>query len=103
MAEIVNMPKLGFDMAEGTLIRWVISEQEAVEKGQVVCQMGLSFSPENGGHGAHDHFGMYTGGYSDKHNYGRTGTDHTKEDWLVPAEFLTPRVDGEELKPDSYR
>ena len=39
MAEIVNMPKLGFDMAEGTLIRWVISEQEAVEKGQVLAEI----------------------------------------------------------------
>jgi len=27
MAEIINMPKLGFDMAEGTLIRWVILEE----------------------------------------------------------------------------
>jgi pyruvate dehydrogenase E2 component (dihydrolipoamide acetyltransferase) len=39
MAEIVNMPKLGFDMAEGTLIRWVIAEQEAVEKGQVLAEI----------------------------------------------------------------
>jgi pyruvate dehydrogenase E2 component (dihydrolipoamide acetyltransferase) len=31
MAEIVNMPKLGFDMAEGTLVRWVVSEGEAVD------------------------------------------------------------------------
>ena len=39
MAEIVNMPKLGFDMAEGTLVRWVISEGEAVEKGQVLAEI----------------------------------------------------------------
>ncbi|MFL7890912.1 MAG: dihydrolipoamide acetyltransferase family protein [Anaerolineales bacterium] len=39
MAEIVNMPKLGFDMAEGTLVRWVINEQEAVEKGQVLAEI----------------------------------------------------------------
>lgn len=39
MAEIVNMPKLGFDMAEGTLIRWVVKEQEAVEKGQVLAEI----------------------------------------------------------------
>ncbi len=25
MAETVTMPKLGFDMAEGTLVRWVIA------------------------------------------------------------------------------
>ena len=39
MAEIVIMPKLGFDMAEGTLVRWVISEGEAVEKGQVLAEI----------------------------------------------------------------
>ena len=39
MAEIVNMPKLGFDMAEGTLIRWVVSEDESVEKGQVLAEI----------------------------------------------------------------
>jgi len=39
MAEIVNMPKLGFDMAEGTLVRWVIAEEEAVEKGQVLAEI----------------------------------------------------------------
>jgi pyruvate dehydrogenase E2 component (dihydrolipoamide acetyltransferase) len=39
MAEIVTMPKLGFDMAEGTLVRWVIAEQEAVEKGQVLAEI----------------------------------------------------------------
>lgn len=39
MAEVVNMPKLGFDMAEGTLIRWVISEDEPVEKGQVLAEI----------------------------------------------------------------
>jgi pyruvate dehydrogenase E2 component (dihydrolipoamide acetyltransferase) len=39
MAEIVTMPKLGFDMAEGTLIRWVISEGEAVQKGVVLAEI----------------------------------------------------------------
>ena len=28
MAEIVTMPKLGFDMQEGTLVRWVRHEGE---------------------------------------------------------------------------
>ena len=28
MAETVSMPKLGFDMAEGTLVRWVKAEGE---------------------------------------------------------------------------
>jgi pyruvate dehydrogenase E2 component (dihydrolipoamide acetyltransferase) len=33
------MPKLGFDMAEGTLVRWVINEDETVEKGQVLAEI----------------------------------------------------------------
>jgi pyruvate dehydrogenase E2 component (dihydrolipoamide acetyltransferase) len=39
MAEIVTMPKLGFDMAEGTLVRWVIAEGEAVSKGNVLAEI----------------------------------------------------------------
>lgn len=39
MAEIVTMPKLGFDMAEGTLVRWVKAESDPVEKGQVIAEI----------------------------------------------------------------
>jgi pyruvate dehydrogenase E2 component (dihydrolipoamide acetyltransferase) len=39
MAETVIMPKLGFDMAEGTLVRWVASEGEAVKKGAVLAEI----------------------------------------------------------------
>ena len=39
MAEIVNMPKLGFDMAEGALVRWVIQEGETVAKGAVLAEI----------------------------------------------------------------
>ncbi|MGD8633934.1 MAG: dihydrolipoamide acetyltransferase family protein [Anaerolineales bacterium] len=39
MAEVVNMPKLGFDMAEGVLVRWVIAEDESVEKGEVLAEI----------------------------------------------------------------
>jgi pyruvate dehydrogenase E2 component (dihydrolipoamide acetyltransferase) len=39
MAEIVTMPKLGFDMAEGTLVRWVIAEGEQVAKGAVLAEI----------------------------------------------------------------
>jgi pyruvate dehydrogenase E2 component (dihydrolipoamide acetyltransferase) len=39
MAEIVNMPKLGFDMAEGTLIRWVVHEGDHVAKGEVLAEI----------------------------------------------------------------
>ncbi|HLE14269.1 MAG TPA: dihydrolipoamide acetyltransferase family protein [Anaerolineales bacterium] len=39
MAEVVSMPKLGFDMAEGTLVRWVIAEGKPVEKGAVLAEI----------------------------------------------------------------
>jgi pyruvate dehydrogenase E2 component (dihydrolipoamide acetyltransferase) len=39
MAEIVTMPKLGFDMAEGTLVRWVVQEGEPVTKGGVLAEI----------------------------------------------------------------
>ncbi len=39
MADIVIMPKLGFDMAEGTLVRWVIAEGSSVEKGAVLAEI----------------------------------------------------------------
>ena len=35
MAETISMPKLGFDMAEGTLVRWVKNEGEAINKGEL--------------------------------------------------------------------
>ncbi|MEW6504598.1 MAG: dihydrolipoamide acetyltransferase family protein [Chloroflexota bacterium] len=39
MAEIIAMPKLGFDMAEGTLVRWVVGEGEPIDKGQVLAEI----------------------------------------------------------------
>ncbi len=39
MAETITMPKLGFDMQEGTLVRWVRSEGEAVNKGDVLAEI----------------------------------------------------------------
>ena len=39
MAETVTMPKLGFDMAEGTLVRWVIQTGEPVQKGAVLAEI----------------------------------------------------------------
>ena len=39
MAETVMMPKLGFDMAEGVLVRWVKSEGEQVAKGDVLAEI----------------------------------------------------------------
>ncbi len=39
MADIVIMPKLGFDMAEGTLVRWVRRVGENVTKGEVLAEI----------------------------------------------------------------
>ena len=39
MAEVISMPKLGFDMAEGTLIRWVIVEGQQVGKGDILAEI----------------------------------------------------------------
>jgi pyruvate dehydrogenase E2 component (dihydrolipoamide acetyltransferase) len=39
MAETINMPKLGFDMAEGTLVRWLKKEGETVAKGEVLAEI----------------------------------------------------------------
>ena len=39
MAETISMPKLGFDMAEGTLVRWVRNEGEQINKGDVLAEI----------------------------------------------------------------
>ncbi len=39
MAETVSMPKLGFDMAEGILVRWVKKEGEQVRKGDILADI----------------------------------------------------------------
>src|SRR5215467_7400279 len=39
MAETISMPKLGFDMAEGTLVRWVKNEGESINKGDVLAEI----------------------------------------------------------------
>jgi pyruvate dehydrogenase E2 component (dihydrolipoamide acetyltransferase) len=39
MADTVLMPKLGFDMREGTLVRWVKNEGEPVNKGEVLAEI----------------------------------------------------------------
>ena len=39
MAEVITMPKLGFDMAEGTLVNWVKSEGDQVEKGELLAEI----------------------------------------------------------------
>src|SRR5215207_9030725 len=39
MPEMVPMPKLGFDMAEGTLVRKVKKDGETVNKGEVLAEI----------------------------------------------------------------
>lgn len=39
MAETITMPKLGFDMQEGTLVRWVRKEGESISKGDVLAEI----------------------------------------------------------------
>ncbi len=39
MATVINMPKLGFDMAEGLLVRWVKAEGETVEQGEILAEI----------------------------------------------------------------
>jgi pyruvate dehydrogenase E2 component (dihydrolipoamide acetyltransferase) len=39
MAETITMPKLGFDMQEGTLVRWVRNEGEDINKGDVLAEI----------------------------------------------------------------
>ena len=39
MAETISMPKLGFDMQEGVLVRWVKNEGENVSKGDVLAEI----------------------------------------------------------------
>ena len=39
MAETINMPKLGFDMAEGVLVRWVKNIGESINKGDVLAEI----------------------------------------------------------------
>jgi len=39
MAEVVTMPKLGFDMVEGTLAKWVIQEGERVAKNATLAEI----------------------------------------------------------------
>ncbi len=37
MAELISMPKLGFDMKEGTLVEWSIKVGDSVAEGQVIA------------------------------------------------------------------
>ena len=39
MAELIAMPKLGFDMQEGTLVTWLKKEGDTVVKGEIIAEI----------------------------------------------------------------
>jgi pyruvate dehydrogenase E2 component (dihydrolipoamide acetyltransferase) len=39
MAEVVNMPKLGFDMQEGQLVKWVKQVGDTVKAGEIIAEI----------------------------------------------------------------
>jgi len=39
MANMIEMPKLGFDMAEGTLVNWAKAEGDQIKKGEVIADI----------------------------------------------------------------
>ncbi|GAB4479710.1 MAG: pyruvate dehydrogenase complex dihydrolipoamide acetyltransferase [Anaerolineae bacterium] len=39
MAEVVNMPKLGFDMREGQLVKWVKKAGDSVSQGEIIAEI----------------------------------------------------------------
>lgn len=39
MAESITMPKLGFDMREGVLVRWVKNQGDPIKKGDVIAEI----------------------------------------------------------------
>ncbi len=39
MAENINMPQMGYDMTEGTVVRWMKSEGESVSTGEIIAEI----------------------------------------------------------------
>lgn len=39
MAEDINMPQMGYDMTEGTVVRWMKSEGESVSTGEIIAEI----------------------------------------------------------------
>ena len=55
MAETVTMPKLGFDMAEGVLVRWVVSLGGHINRGEVDVYKRQPFTQPKGVHRKYFH------------------------------------------------
>ena len=54
MATSIVMPQLGYDMREGTIVRWLKEEGEAVTRGEIIAEIEtdkavVEFSPTTGG------------------------------------------------------
>lgn len=96
-------PKEYVTALNGHCSMWAFAEPGPVTCRQLLGTVGLDFSVENGiHHAAHDHFGMFSGKYDRTRCYGRSGAGRSIEGWLIPAEFLGPKVVGREIDPDSY-
>ena len=39
MAQAVTMPQMGYEMVEGTIVRWLVSEGDAVKAGDVIAEV----------------------------------------------------------------
>lgn len=83
---------------------WTFAGSGPVKCRQLIGQVGMSFSGENGvAHDSHNHFGMRNERFNAMKIGGRGKAGITLEGWLIPAEWLGPRVVGKEIKPDSYK
>ncbi len=67
---------------------------DRVRCGQLLGMMGLSFSLENGGHGAHCHFGIFKGRFDPSKCVGYRARSEGLSDFHDPVRFLDGRVGG---------
>ncbi len=65
---------------------------DRVEAGQLIGEMGMGFSFENGGHYAHLHLGVCPGAFSIGHVYGYKAASDGLADWFDPIAFLAARM-----------
>jgi len=42
MAKDIVMPKMGYDMTEGRLLRWIKREGDFIEAGEIIAEIGLA-------------------------------------------------------------
>jgi pyruvate dehydrogenase E2 component (dihydrolipoamide acetyltransferase) len=94
MAEAITMPKLGFDMREGVLIRWVKNEGEAINKGDILAEIETDKATVEVESHAAGIVRKVFGGQGDSIPVGATmaivGTPDENIDSLVPAGGAKP-------------